>query len=301
MFKHLLVPLDGSRLAESALPYAAFLAEKLGATITLIHIIEKNAPKEIHSEHHLTDPDEARSYLNEVAQRFFPPDIPVESHVHTSLVSDVAKSIVEHVAEIQHDLVVMCTHGHSGLREWITGSIAQQVIGRGDIPVLLVRPDESEDQPAFACRKLLIPLDGNPDHEQGLPVAAELAHVCEAVLHLVMVIPTYGTLAGTQAAAAKLLPGTMSAMLDMSEKSGEDYLRRHLEHWIDSGITVTAEVARGDPAQTIINTALQAKADLIVLGTHGKAGTDAFWSGSVTPKISSRCRIPLLLVPVIEE
>ncbi len=61
---------------------------------------------------------------------------------------------------------------------------------------------------------------------------------------------------------------------------------------------MTAEVARGYPAQTIARTATQVKADLIVLGTHGKAGIDAFWAGSVAPKVSARTDIPLLLVPV---
>ena len=60
MFKHLLVPLDGSPLAEAALPAAAYLAQKLGASVTLLHVIEQDAPQEIHGERHLTDPDEAQ-------------------------------------------------------------------------------------------------------------------------------------------------------------------------------------------------------------------------------------------------
>ena len=72
MFKHLLVPLDGSHLAEAALPAAAYLAEHLGASITLIHIIERDVSGEIHGDHHLTTPDEAHAYLEAVAGRSVP-------------------------------------------------------------------------------------------------------------------------------------------------------------------------------------------------------------------------------------
>ena len=68
MFKNILVPLDGSHLAEAALPAAASLAEKLNAPVTLLHIIEQNAPEAIHNERHLTKPEEAENYLQDLAQ-----------------------------------------------------------------------------------------------------------------------------------------------------------------------------------------------------------------------------------------
>src|SRR5664280_859501 len=111
MFKHLLVPLDGSRMAEVSLPAAVSLARTLGAAVTLFHVIERDAPQDIHGERHLTSPEEARGYLDEVAARFFPADIPVERHVHVGEVNDVARSIAEHVGELCPDLIVMCTHG----------------------------------------------------------------------------------------------------------------------------------------------------------------------------------------------
>lgn len=300
MFKHLLVPLDGSHLAESALPIAAKLAEKLGAAVTLIHIIERNAPKEIHSERHLTNPEEAQAYLSEVAKQYFPPDIPIRLHVHTTEVSDVARSIAAHSEELAPDLIVMCTHGRGGLLGWIYGSIAQQVIAIGETPVLIVRPERVEQRADFHCRKLLVTLDGFVEHEQGMQVAVGLAEACPADLHLLMVIPNFSDLTGEQAAASRMAPGATSAILDSAEQGGEEYLRRHLERLQQAGIQATAEIARGDPVNTIVNTAREVGANLIVLGTHGKTGMDAFWSGSATPKISGRSPVPLLLVPVRE-
>ena len=302
MFKHLLVPLDGSHLAEAALPAAAFLADRLGATVTLVHIIERDAPQEVHGERHLTKPGDAYAYLAEVTQRVFPPDRwpdgRIEQHVHTAETADVARGIVGHVEELAPDLIIMCTHGSSGLRDAIFGSIAQQVASRGTIPVLLIRPAEPATGQAFDCRRLLVPMDGNPDHEQGLPAAAELARACAAEVQLLFVVPTLGTLAGQEAATGRLLPGATSAMLDLRQQEAETYLRERAEGLQSEGVRATIDVRRGDPASAIVEAAQSIGADMIVLGTHGRAGIDAFWAGSTAAKISGRSSLPLLLVPV---
>jgi nucleotide-binding universal stress UspA family protein len=145
-----------------------------------------------------------------------------------------------------------------------------------------------------------VPLDGNPDHEHGLPVAAELARVCLAGLHLVFVVPTLGTLSGEHAATGLLLPGATREVLELARQDAEGYLSRRVTRLQAQGLSVTAEVCRGDPTTAIVGTAQGVGANLIVLGTHGKLGMDAFWAGSITPKISSRSRLPLLLVPVPE-
>jgi nucleotide-binding universal stress UspA family protein len=202
------------------------------------------------------------------------------------------------VTELESDLIVMCTHGQGGLRRWLFGSIAQQVLSLGTSPVLLIQPDKSGNAPAFSCRRLLVPLDGDPEHEQGLPVAARLAQIRSSALHLVMVVRTRDTLSGERASPARLLPATMSALLDMTQQGAEEYLNRHVTRLQAEGLSVTASVGRGAPATVITRTAQQINTDLIVLGTHGKTGMDAFWSGSVTPRIFGRAHVPLLLVRV---
>jgi nucleotide-binding universal stress UspA family protein len=306
MFKHLLVPLDGSRLAESALPAAAYLAQTLNARVTLIHVIEHDAPIEVHRERHLSKPEEACQYLDEIAARAFPASLAVETHVHTSEVKDVARSIVEHSGELQPDLIVMCSHGSGGLRDRLFGSIAQQIIAavrntsQRFTPVLLVRPGKKAPAQPFKLEKILLPLDGKPEHEQGVPVAAGLAQACGAALHLAMVVPTLGALRGEHAASSRLLPGSTAAMLELAESGGQAYLQNLLPGLQAHGLVVTGEVARGDPASTVAQIAERIEAGLIVLGTHGKAGTDAFWSGSFAARIADKTFIPLLLVPVRE-
>jgi nucleotide-binding universal stress UspA family protein len=299
MFKHLLVPLDGTRLAEAALPLAAYLAQKLDATVTLLHILEHDAPQEIHHERHLTDADSACAYLEEVAQRAFPPGSRVERHIHDTAVDDLARSLVAHTTELATpDLIVLCQHGPSHISDWLFGHLGDKVIALGQTPVLLVHPPEGAAPPARAFSQMFVPLDGSPAHEQALPGAIQLAQACASSVHLAVVIHTLGTLPGEKAAAGLLLPGTMTAVLEMAEENAEAYLRPVVTRLRDAGLTVTAEVARGDPASTIVSIAHQIKADLIVLGTHGKVGTAAFWAGSVAPRVSDRTRLPLLLVPI---
>ena len=294
MFQHLLVPLDGSSLAEASLPYAVTLCRVLNAAVTLIHIIEHNAPQEIHGERHLREEKESEEYLKQVARQFFPPEARVNTHVHTEEVRNVARSISAHAGEMAPDLIVMCTHGESGVFN-LMGSIAQQIIGHGKTPILLVQPGDRPLNAPVTLQKFLVALDGDPEHEQGLKTAGELAKLTHASLHLLTVIPTLGTLSGERAAAGRLLPGATSAMLDMTEECTIDNLEEQAAALRAQGIESRTTIRRGDPVQQIL--ADSQDEDLIVLGTHGKAGMNAFWAGSVAPKIVSQTRLPVLLVP----
>ncbi len=299
MFKHILVPLDGSRMAEAALPAAVFLSKKFNSEVTLFHVIEKNAPAEIHGQHHLKDADEATAYLRDTARNAFPEDIHVDYHVHTAEAANVAESIVSHAGELHHDVIVMCSHGRGQALHLFLGSIAQRVISKGTLPVLITHPG-NDGLPVFSCRSLLLPLDGDSEHEQGLPASVELTHACGAILHLAVVIPSFVDLSGESAVTSRFLPGTMSRILEMSVKDAGEYLDAHLKKLKDSGIEARAHVLRGDPASIIDETAMALQADLIVLATHGKSGMEAFWEGSVANKVSSRSRVPILLIPVVK-
>jgi nucleotide-binding universal stress UspA family protein len=298
MFQHILVPLDGSRLAEAALPVAATLASKLGSSLTLVHVIEKDPPQQIHHERHLTTVPEAAAYLERVARESLPGQVKVQTHVHTAAVSDVARSIVEHTHEFQPDLIVMCPHGRPGPRDVLFGSIAQQVIATGATPVLLVQPEAPTPGDDLLCSTILVPLDTDPEHARALPIAAELARPCGASLHLMTVVPTAQTLAGHQAATARLLPGAMRAALDLDQAAAETYLEEQAKSLAPSAIKVTVESARGDPATEIVRAAERARARLIVMAVHGTLGTQAFWARSVPPKVASRTSVPVMLVPI---
>ena len=299
LFKHILVPLDGSGLAESALPAAAYLSSKLDARVTLFHVIEKDAPGEIHGQRHLRDAGEAERYLREVSTRTFPPGTRVDLHVHTAEAENVASSITEHAGELGPDLIVMCSHGRGGALHLLFGSIAHKVISKGYIPVLVTRPGAAaEALPEFSCNTLLLPIDEDPEHAQAIPVAAELAKACVGGLHLAMVVPDYESLSGESAVMSRFLPGTMTEILEMSVHDAEAYLQTEVKKLEGRDIKVIAHVLRGDPAVVIDEFARKLRAGLIIMATHGKSAMDAFWDSSVPHKVSSLSKVPLLLVPV---
>ena len=294
MFKHILVPLDGSKLSEASLIPAAFLAERLHSRVTLLHLIEQDPPSEIHKERHLTKPDEAEAYLNEVAKRAFPTAVKVETHVHTAAVSDVAHSIVDHAPELRPDLIVIGTHGHGGVRDLLYGNIAQQVLAMGTVPLLVIKPEVS----SFELKKILIPLDPDLMHDNSLGVAESLAKDFMAELHLLSIIPTLSTLDGEQAAVGSLLPVTTHAYLDLNVENAKKDLQTHIDALHKGHLGAIAEVARGDPASSIVTGAQDSAADMILLSTHCKVGMTAFWAHSVAPKVAQKTKTPLLLLPL---
>jgi nucleotide-binding universal stress UspA family protein len=297
LIKRILVPLDGSRLAESLLPIVESMAHCLGARITLLHIIEEKAPPTVHGEPHLTGAEQAEAYLEQVAQKLRNLGYTegVEHHVHNTEEHDVAGSIASHVAELEADMVALCTHGRGGLHRVISGSIAQQVLRRVSIPVLLVRPSM---QIPGAFRTILVPLDGLADTEAAIPVAMQLARSCGARLHLVTVVPTPATVTGDEAAVARLIPNATAAALDVRVEQIDAYLASLVSTISSGGVRATMEVKRGDTVQNLVEMVTQVDADLIVLATHGRSGLGALWIGSVAWSMIDKVERPLLLVRI---
>jgi len=297
MFKHILVPLDGTELAEAALPAAKYLGMTLGAVIMLVHVVEADAPPTIHGERHLRTPEEAEAYLKEVSSRVASPDTKVLCHVHKAATDNVAATMASHEDELKPDLIVMCIHGPGGIRRIISGDMAQRIVAAGHIPVLLVRPGREQREAPFEIRSILAPLDGKPTHEQGLAVALQLAQVLQARLTLLSVVPTMGTLAGRDATIGRFMPGTTQAILEFAEEDLKSYLTRIAAKVRDAGVPHSLELRHGDAAPAIAEVADSVDSNLIVLATHGRAGTEAFWNNSVAARVHAQTRRPLLLVP----
>ena len=288
MFKRMLVPLDGSPLAESVLPAATYLAEHLDATIILFHAIEQGAAPTIHGQRHLQEVNEASAYLDQVVSRITRPGIRIEKNVHPVQEAHVARSIVEHVTELDADLILLCAHGSGGLRGVLVGSIAQQVIQHGTTPVFFIRPTEDRPNPSFQCHKILIPLDSTPNHEPALPVAVELAQEFGAGLDLLTVVPTAGTLSAERAATGMLLPTTTTAVLELAQRDAVEYLAGIRERLAKQGLATSASVARGDPpAASAVNRGL------VLLGKPAL--------GRVPEFVSQGAHVRILLVVVEQD
>ena len=300
MFKRILVPLDGSALAESVLPFSCYLAEQFRATLILFHVIEKAAPSEIHGQHHLREVNEARAYLDRIAQKYSSPEVTISQDVHEVQEDGVAQTIRDHVRELQADLVVLCAHGHGGVRDLLFGSIAQQVIRQVSIPVLFIRPDYVKDSGGKPITHILLPLDGSKSHEAAIPVSAEIAKQCQAQMRLMTVIPTPETLPGKEAIAGRFYPNAKTLSLDVSAQQAGNYLSAMATELAHQGIQVSKVVSRGDVLPKVMETIQSDGIDLVIMATHGQFRFDAHWEGSLTPRLLSKAPVPVLLVPVFD-
>lgn len=300
MFRHFLVPLDGSRLAEMILPVATTLAKGMGAGVTLLHVVEPAAPRQVHGEPHLLNAQEAQTYLDSIAERLRAENVQVDTHIDVAE-GGVVKAIFAHGGELHADLILLTNHGHSGLREAVYGSIPQQVLQSGAIPVLLVKAENATPPATYTCHKILVPLDGSPLYETALDVSKELARALGATLQMVVVVPTVQTLSPERSATGILLPTSTRAMLDFAVNGAAEYLNSKLSELAGEGISAEGQVLRGEIPTQLVTAAQQGVADLLVMATHGRAGLDAFWSGSIAPKVLARTVAPTLLLRVAGE
>lgn len=297
----MLVPLDGSHLAEAAVPIAVRLAEACGAALTLLHVIERDAPSSIHGERHLANATEAGAYLAQLTRRLASNGRTVDYHVHEVPVGNVARSIASHADEQGSDLVVVSTHGAGGIRRGLWGSIAQRVLQLSRRPVLLVRTQWAPPMAApFDPATIMVPLDGTVAAEAALPLASKLAHALGSRLRLVMVVPTLETIAGDLQPKATFLPGTTRLLLDVREEQATAYLEDLAAYLASTGVPSVGEVRRGAPVAELAADAAEHGDGLVVAATHGRAGLQAIWSTSVATRLLKRTNAPILLVPIVE-
>ncbi len=297
MYRHLLVPLDGSRLAESALPAAAELARRLRARVMLLHVIEAEAPPTVHGDRHLRALTEAETYLDGAAQWMAAQGIASDAAVCEDE-GGVAATIAARAAAIGADLIVLTSHGRSGVRGLLYGRVAQQVLQRGSIPVLMIQPSQQGRDAPFVCRRVMVPLDGSETAETALQTASAIAGTGGIEIMLVWVVPTADTVAGARAVPARLMPTAAAALLDVEAREAAAYLEGTAGRLRGLGLTVDAAVERGEPVQMLLETASRRSVDLIIIATHGRSGVSAVWAGSVASRIVGGGTLPVLLVRI---
>jgi nucleotide-binding universal stress UspA family protein len=291
MARSILVPLDGSRLAEAALPYATLLARALGASVALLHVLERDAPGRVHGDRHLSGAAEAESYLAAQEAGLRREGLTATHHVHGGPVKRVARSIGAHRSELSCDLAVVCTHGGGGAGRLLLGSVGQRVLAEGRIPVLVVRPGGGPP----GIRSILVALDAA--HPSPIDLVRELARATGARVSLLMVTATYGTRRGRMRLIGRYLPGATQEAFEQEAEAARAHLARRLAELEAAGLVVAAETVRGAPADEILRAVERLRPDLTVMATHGRRGLDAFWAGSVAGDVCARCDLPVLLVP----
>jgi len=294
----ILVPLDGSEFGERAIPLAVDLARRNNARLelALVHQPLQSFATAIEMPEVGADyEDEARrreqEYLDQTTKRLASRHkIPVSSRL---LQGSVAETLESYALVSAIDLVVMSTHGRGAMGRFWLGSVADRLIRRLHIPVLVVRPSWQEDMTDAEIKRILVPLDGSPLAEAILEDAVRFGGDKAEYLLVSVVVPPVPLLDMVPVTG---MPDT-SALVPGLMKAAEGYLDRIAERLRSEGRRVSAHAVLGDRVhEVLLEQANLFGADLIAIATHGAGGIKRFAIGSVTEKIVRGTPCPVLVL-----
>lgn len=295
----ILFPTDFSEAAQYAGRYATLLARKLGAALHVIHvpfIALPAAPSELTglAEAYEAGRRKAEAQLRDLGQTEDWRGLKVRTTVTIGLIEDEILKAVQGA-----DLLVMGTHGRTGIARFMLGSVTEKVVRAVPCPVLTVRhPEVRVEMPwggvlagwrklreTARVQRILIPLDGSALAESVLPAVRELARPFRAALTLIRVIPPY--------LSPSVRPEEKVSAMDRAEVDA--YLLTKQQAFQEAGMGVEIVVRVGDPAQEILDCAEAGEVDVIALATHGRSGLNRWLLGSVAEKVLRGSAIPVLL------
>jgi nucleotide-binding universal stress UspA family protein len=300
MASRILVPLDGSRLAEQALSCAAMLGQGLPSELVLFRAVsvpsddrEVLAKAGVETEALLAQLEtEAQVYLVGLVEQLVAQGLNVRHVVERG---PAAEAILDYSGQADIHQIVMATHGYSGIKRWTHGSVAERVLQSSSVPVLLVRAQEKDEaagwEKPMQCRRILVPLDGSKMAEQVLPIATMVAQALDAdlVLFQVPIVHAYGWLTDEW-----FLP--VQGVLATAEQDAEAYLTAVGRGLQEQNVRVTAATMIGPVAASIIEYAEANQVDLIAMCTHGRTGLARWALGSVADHVLRAGSSPILLV-----
>ncbi|GEM85428.1 universal stress protein [Meiothermus granaticius NBRC 107808] len=301
MYTRILLPLDGSPPSEHAAGVGLALAARLKAEVVLLQVLEPHRFQE------LRDHTEALAQARTVGQALLEHWHKEARRRHIPTVQrleeqrDIAQAILQTALEQRCDLVILGTHGRTGLPRVLLGSVAERVARLSPLPVLLVRGEGPEKAPEF--KRILVALDGSEFSQEALRHADALAGKIGARLSLVHVVPDITQmLAGSGRAWMYANRGALQAQLEAEQKrlreQGQFILKEAQQQCThcDKLHPILQEAHRYHISERICRVAEAERADLIVLGTHGLSGWRQFFLGSVANEVAHRAKQPVLLV-----
>ena len=287
MFKRLLVPLDGSDFAEQALPRAGAIARKSNATVHLLlaHVRIPYAGYEDVPWFGEQTSDE-REYLARVASG---PALSSLNVTWTVLKGDPVETICREAAEGDTDLIVMASHGRTGLsRTWI-GSVAHGVIRKSGVPVLLVRPAEHKPGRAdesSGIRRILMTIDGSSLSEEIIPVAMEIARSEGASVTVVRVVEPVMSMPPITSMPLAFSPGAYDDNITSNLVAAAGREMQLIAQSLKkvASVVETRVIVAQSAARAILDIAKSENADVIAMATHGR-GASRLLLGSVADKV----------------
>jgi nucleotide-binding universal stress UspA family protein len=302
MYKRILVPLDTSKLAEIALPYAEELASKLGSEVILIHVKTRaDVPDNV--DHRVYISKMAATTEQNVKKSPALPSgekVKVASAVVGSvgLLTHPAEEILGYAEKENISLIVMATHGRTGIRRWTLGDTANKVARASKCPVLLIRANTDVPESVHLDR-ILVPLDGSKLSEAVVPYIENLASKLKTKISLINVVeppyhyyPGYGGMGYESIVRAPYTEEEIKPLKEVAEK----YVKSVSEKLMAEGIKTSYEVKVGSAGEEIIKVEEEIHPDMVAMSTHGHSGFGRWEHGSVADKVLHHGNIPLLLV-----
>ncbi len=291
MLTNILVPLDGSPEAETALPYARVIASRTGAQLTLVRAARNPfVLGDVTYDSQQRTIETAERYLAQLAETLTSEGFSVQTGVPYG--GSVAQWILEE-SDVRHvDLILMATHGRVGLDRLIHGSVAEGVVHNATAPVMLVRSDANGDSAkrlAALEPVLIVPLDGSHLAEAALPMVTELRVALSAKVVLVGVVPKPGQLVAGEYGAIVTYVGDEHQALEASAAA-------YLEASVGPAGASETFVRYGDAATEIAGVAEQYPAAIVVMATHGRTGFARSVLGSVAGGVLHHTQCPVVLV-----
>jgi nucleotide-binding universal stress UspA family protein len=290
VYRTILVPLDGSPLAERALPYARDLAQAAGARLILLRAVSLTSPTGPGDDgYRLKVVRNAEDYLDSV----LPAGQTGGEVIRLTYLGDPATMIIDEVRRQPIDLIVMATHRRAaGQGRWLWGSVTDEVLRHAGVPVLVIPSASERPWSTDRVARILIPLDGSPYSEAILEPVRELLSALGGEALLLRVIPpsVYQHVDGYEDLVA--VPTGKPDDLAAPEQ-----LERSAAHLCASGHSVkTLIVEDDDPLAAIVATGHEAGVDAIALSTHGRGGFARLLMGSVATGILEQITVPTLLI-----
>lgn len=288
--------MDGSPLAERALIPALALAKETDGELTLLHaLVTDDVLIPDYMGMPVLQPDywieerrgQAVAYLANLQKRYGHPNINIYTHITEG---DPASLILDLAHEDSFDLVVMSTHGYSGVRRFMFGSVTEHILRHALCPVLVVR----QDRP---IGHILITIDGSPMSESVIKPALHLAKLLGAKVTFLrvekdLVIKDYDEIRKIE----QLDPGLGQRILDSFYHRVDDYLDGLKQKHTKGGLEINVLAMKGDPAEDILTAAAHFDTDLIAMATHGRTGLRRWVYGSVTEKVLRQAERNMLVV-----
>jgi len=236
----------------------------------------------------------ARAYLEGVREKYFSSGVSTNFHVETG---EAATVIIERYRNDPYCLIAMATHGMSGLRRWLMGSVTSKVVQHAANPLLIIRPTEKADPviPA-SLRTIFVPLDGSALAEKVLPTVIGLAKPLKLEVQLVR---AYTPAAETYIIADGVIAQSTAQFNQNLKAEVETYLEGKVQALRAEGVeNVSAAAVLGDAASEIIDFARRTENNLVAMSTHGRSGVGRWLLGSVAEKVVQHSQDPVLLIRV---